>query len=258
MYTHRVQILHAADDNAVVLAVSDNLVLNFLPACHRLLQQYLPDGALLHTHLAEVLQLLVVVGDSAACTAECVCRSDDNRVSYFPNKFLTFLQGCCYCARRNRFADVHHQFLEGFSVFCLVNALFIDTQKLAVVFLEHTLFVQCHSQVQTCLSAKACKYSLWFLFLQDFYHCLFCDRLQVDLICDPLVCHYGCRVAVNKYSLDSLLGDSLACLGSGIVEFCGLPDYYRTGADYQNLIKRKISRHYSVPPSIKSMNLSNR
>ncbi len=79
VHAHRVQVLDRADDDAVVVAVADNLHLEFLPADHRLLEQDLAGRGRIEAARDDRLELLAVVGDAAAAAAERERRPDHRR-----------------------------------------------------------------------------------------------------------------------------------------------------------------------------------
>ena len=48
--------------------------------------------------------------------------------------------------------------------------------------------------------------------------------------------HDGSRIGIDKHDLIAEIAQCFACLGSGIVEFAGLPDDDRTGTDDEYLV----------------------
>src|SRR3546814_3459776 len=79
VHAHRVEVLDAAHDDAVVRGVANHLHLELLPAQHRLLDQHLVHRRELEAALDDLLELLDVVGDAAAAAAEGERRPDDGR-----------------------------------------------------------------------------------------------------------------------------------------------------------------------------------
>ena len=75
----RVEILHVADGDAVVIAVAHHLVLNLLPAAQGLLDQHLRgEGEGL---AGDGLELLLVFAESGAQAAQRVGGAQDDRVA---------------------------------------------------------------------------------------------------------------------------------------------------------------------------------
>ena len=74
-----VEVLHIADRDAVVVAVTDDLVLNLLPALEALLDEHLRgEGEGL---AAELIQLLLVVAEATAEPPESIGGADDDGVA---------------------------------------------------------------------------------------------------------------------------------------------------------------------------------
>ena len=64
-----IEILDRADDDAVVVAVADDLHLVLFPAEHRFLEQHLVGGRGIESARHDGLEFLAVVGDAAAAAA---------------------------------------------------------------------------------------------------------------------------------------------------------------------------------------------
>jgi hypothetical protein len=79
VHAHRIEVFDGADDDAVVLAIADNLHLEFLPADQRFLDEQFLGRAGLQTALADGDELFAVVGDAAAAAAHGEGRADDRR-----------------------------------------------------------------------------------------------------------------------------------------------------------------------------------
>src|SRR5262249_34906582 len=77
VHAHRVDVLDAADDDAVVLLVADDLKLVFLPTQDRLVDLDLADHALAQAAGDDLVELLGVVGDAAAAAAQGEGGADD-------------------------------------------------------------------------------------------------------------------------------------------------------------------------------------
>ena len=228
MYAYRIQVFHAADDDAVVSAVADHFVLDFLPSCYRFFQQDLSDSTVLHAFIAKHLQLFHVFCDTAACAAQCICRTNDHRKAFFLDEVVAFFHRRCDDAARDRLADLLHQLLEFFPVFRLFDAFPVNAQKLCAVFFQNAFVIQLHSQIQTCLSSKSCQHAVRTFLVQDLFQCFFRQRFHIYFIRDSFISHDGGRVAVDQDRFDAFLPDRLAGLCSGIVKFCCLSDNDRT------------------------------
>jgi hypothetical protein len=79
MHAHRVEILDRADDDDVVVVIAHHLELELLPADHTSLNEYLARRREIKAVAHDLLELLAVVGDAAARSAERVRWPDDRR-----------------------------------------------------------------------------------------------------------------------------------------------------------------------------------
>src|SRR3954471_6360371 len=69
MHAHGIEILDGADNDAVVVAIPNDLHLEFLPADHRFLDEHLGGRRGIEPALDDLLELLAIVGDTATRTA---------------------------------------------------------------------------------------------------------------------------------------------------------------------------------------------
>src|SRR5690606_24446658 len=76
---HRVEVLDGADDDAVVVPNATSLHLALMPAEHRLLAHHLGRRPLVEAARDDLLELLAVVRDTAAASAERERRAPDDR-----------------------------------------------------------------------------------------------------------------------------------------------------------------------------------
>ena len=77
MHPHGVDVLDATNDDAVVLAVSNDLELVLLPTQSALVDEDLRDHARRKTAADDVVELFEVVSDSAASATKSECGTDD-------------------------------------------------------------------------------------------------------------------------------------------------------------------------------------
>ena len=117
-----------------------------------------------------------------------------------------------------------------------IRADHLDTQPL-----EHTTAVQLHRGVQRSLPAERRQQNEFparaalldrFLLAEDnFLNAFRLDRLDVGAVGELGVGHDGGRVGVQEHDAVALLLEGLARLRAGVVEFAGLPDDDRAGAN---------------------------
>src|ERR1700712_2902587 len=80
MNAQGVKIFHIAHSDTIVVCISDHFVLNFFPAFHASLDQYLwtcSKGLAAQFH-----KLLLVVGKPASKSTKGICSSNNDRVAY--------------------------------------------------------------------------------------------------------------------------------------------------------------------------------
>ena len=75
-----VKVFHGADCDNVALAVTDNLELDLLPTAYALFNKYLSDRRKSQAVCCDINKLFLVICDTAACTAQCECGTDDNGI----------------------------------------------------------------------------------------------------------------------------------------------------------------------------------
>ncbi len=155
MHPHRVEVLHAANGNTVVCAVTHHLELDLLPAQYALLQHHLADAADLQANGRDLAQLLLGVGNAASGAAKGVGRTDDHRVTGAAGGGHRILHTGHDDASRHRFTDLQHGCLEQFPVLGPPDRLQRCAQHLHPILIEHTGLGQFHRQVQASLATQA-------------------------------------------------------------------------------------------------------
>ena len=93
MHAHGVEIFDGADDDAIVLVVTDHLHLVFLPAEYGLLDQQFMGGGQLQSALADLDEFLTVVGNAATGTPQREGGADDGGIAGLLQTGQRLLQG---------------------------------------------------------------------------------------------------------------------------------------------------------------------
>lgn len=148
MYADRIEILHVADGDAVARAVADNLVFDFLPARDAALDQVFMHAGGTQAVRADFAQLLLVLRNAAARSAERIGRAHDDRIAVFVGEIHRALHVVNDDRIDARFADGEHHVFEILAVFGAADGIDFRAQKLHVVFLQNALFIQLHRQIQ--------------------------------------------------------------------------------------------------------------
>src|SRR6185312_12560263 len=79
VHTHRIEIFDGTDDYAVVHPVAHHFHLEFLPADQRFFDQHFVDRREIQPARRDYIELLAIVSDSTAGTAQSERRSNDER-----------------------------------------------------------------------------------------------------------------------------------------------------------------------------------
>ena len=77
----RVEVLHVADRDTVVIAVAHHLVLYLLPALQRLLNQHLRRER--EGFLGQFVEFLLVVAEAGTKSSQCVGGTKNDRIAQF-------------------------------------------------------------------------------------------------------------------------------------------------------------------------------
>ena len=242
MHAHWVEVFDRANDDTVVGPVTHDLHLEFLPAEQRLLYEHLGDRRQVEAVPDHLLELVAVIRDAAAGAAKRVGRPDDEReLSDLIGDAHRLLECVRHAAGRHVEADPDHGILEKLTVLAALNCTGVGPDHLDAQALKHAAAVQRHRGVERRLPAERRQQNKLSLraalldclpFTEDnFLHTLRRDRLDVGAIGELRVCHDRRRVGVHEHDAVALLLEGLARLRAGVVEFAGLPDDDRTGAD---------------------------
>ena len=124
MHTHRIKVFDRADDDAVVVAVTNNFHLVFFPADDRFLDQYFLGRAGVEAALDDGNKLFAVVGDAATGAAEREGRADDRRIPDHRLHLQRLFHAVCERRTRTVESDLRHRRLEFFAVLGLVDRFF--------------------------------------------------------------------------------------------------------------------------------------
>ena len=196
MDTNRVNVLHVADCDAVSYAVSHYLILDLFPSGDTSLYKNLTYTGKTKTVFKDLTKLRLVVRDTAAASAKCVCRTENNRISDGLCKFHTIFYGCNDLGCCNRLADLFHGIFEFLTVLSFTDGCCCGTDKAYIVLFQEAFLLKLHGKVQSCLAAQCRKYTVRFLFEDQLLYDLNSQRLDVNSVCDVFICHDGSRIGV--------------------------------------------------------------
>ncbi len=234
VHAHRIQILDRTDDDAIVVAVAHHFHLEFFPAEQRFLDQQLARRRGFQSALADLDELLAVVGDAAAAAAHREGRADHRREA----QHLLHLQRFFHAVRDRRTGrgqpDAGHRLLEFFAVFGLVYGFPARAYHLDAVFFQHSMFGQVQRAVQRGLPAHRRQDRIGPFPLDDLFDDPPGDRLDIGRIRHAGIGHDRGGIRVHQDYAIAFLAQRLAGLRAGIIELARLPDDDGAGADDQD------------------------
>ena len=134
MDADRVQVFHVADGDHVACAVAHYLVLDLLPACDAALYQDLTYTGKTQAVFQDLTALLRVLGNTAAASAQSVCRTKHDRVTDLVCDAKTVLYVLDDVRRSDRLADLLHGLLEHLTVLGLFDGQRGGTDEADVIF----------------------------------------------------------------------------------------------------------------------------
>ena len=224
MDPYRVEVFHIADGDAVVIAVTHDLVLDFLPASHTALDEHLAYHGVVEAFDDNLNEFFLILCNTAAGTAHGVGRSHDYRVANLIGKGHGRGNILHNGAFRDRLPQLLHGLFEKLTVLGLFNGLKGCTQKLHIVFLQHAFFSQLHSQVQARLSPQGSQQAIRFLLGDDFLQEVHRQRFNIDPVSNMGISHDGSRVGIYQHHFQPFFFQGTAGLRACIVKLCCLAD----------------------------------
>ena len=250
MDAYGVDVLHAADGDGVVGAVTHDLELDLLIALDALLHQHLMDGGEAEGVGSHFQQFFFVVGKAAAGTAQCKGGAQHHGIADLLGCCLGLGDGIGDLGGDHRLADLLTQLLEQLTILSSLNAAAGGAQQFHAALLQHAFFLQLHHEVQTRLTANAGDDGIGALVAQDAGHILQRQRFHIHLVRNGGVGHNGGGVGVHQHHLVALLLQRQTRLRTCVVKLCGLSDDDGPRADDHDFLQVCSLCHSSFPPTI--------
>ncbi len=236
MHAHRVEILDRADNDAVVVLVTNDLHLELFPADHRLLEQNLGSGRHFEAVRDDALEFLAVVGDAAARTAERERRPDNGREPDVLLLLERFFERMRDERTRALEADFGHCLAKQVTILGHVDRLAFRRDHLDVKLLENALAREVERAIQAGLPAHGGQQRIRTLLLDDARQRGPVNRLDVDRVRHLGIRHDRGRVRIDENDAEAFFTKCLARLRARIVELTRLADHDRAGADNQDAV----------------------
>ena len=152
MDSERVEVLHIADSDTVVIFITDHLILNLFPALERLLHKNLRrERESLGT---KFFKLLVIVTETRTQTAKSIGSTDNQRIT----EFMGGTPGLLHILGRMRLYGLDIDFIkflhEKLAVLSIHDSLDRSTEHLDTIFLQNLALIQFHTAVKRCLATE--------------------------------------------------------------------------------------------------------
>ena len=243
MYTYRVDIFHITYGNTVACGITHYLVLNFLPSGNAAFHKDLTYTGKAKAIFQNFNEFCLIVGNTAAASAQCIRRTKHNRISDGIGKCYTIFN--CLNDQRSchRLTDFFHGIFKCLTVLCLLNGKRSGSDQTHIVLFQKSSLFQFHSKIQSGLSTQRRQHTVRFFFQDQLFYHLNGQRLYINFIRNILVRHDGCRVGVQQYNFNPLFFQGTAGLCTCIVKFCGLTDDNRTRTNHQYFFNIRILWH---------------
>ena len=204
-------------------------------------------------------ELLAVIGDAAAGTAERERRPDDRRKPDLFECRRRFLDVACDHRARTFETDPFHRLAKQLAVFGLGDRRSLGADHLDAVRRQYALLVQVERGVQGGLPAhrrqkgKDAPLRHVRLFADDdLFDEVRRDGLDIGRIGEARVGHDRRGVRIDQHHAVAFGFQRLAGLCPGIVEFAGLADDDGPGADDQNAVDIVPPGHHLIPVTIRT------
>ena len=231
MHTHRVEVLNRTNNDAVVLAIPHHLHLVFFPADHRFFDQHFLGRRGIKTAAADGDEFFAVIGNTATGAAERKRRPDDGWKTHHSLHLQRLFEAVCNRRTRRIKPDLLHRLLELLTILGLVDRLFFRADHLDAILVEHAMLGEIKSAIQRGLPTHGRQQRVRTLDCDNFFDHTPGHGLDVGRVSHIRVRHDSGRIRVDQNHAITLFAQRLAGLCARVIEFAGLTDDDRTGAD---------------------------
>ena len=239
MYAQRVEVLHIADRDAVVIPVAHHLILDLLPSFQRFFYQHL-------RRIGECLACLdvkfcLVVAETAAKAAEGVGRAQDHRIAYLTGRPAGLPHTFHSVGTYDADTDFFHTVCKRIPVFGIHYGLHRCSKHAHSVFLKDAAAVEFHAAVQGGLPAEGQHYAVWPLLLYHLFHEEWRHRQQIDAVGNSFGCLDRGYVGIDQDCRYPFFGQCLQGLAAAVVEFSGLTYLEGSGSEQEHFVESSHS-----------------
>mmetsp|Transcript_14734 Transcript_14734/g.41039 ORF Transcript_14734/g.41039 Transcript_14734/m.41039 type:complete len:570 (-) Transcript_14734:1054-2763(-) len=221
----RIEVFHVTNGHTIVISITDNLVLNFLPSLHALFDKNLRgcrQGFICH-----VSKVIFIVAHSTSKTSESKGRSNHERISDILGSFNSFFDRVGGVRLGNLLVNLMQTIREQLSVFGVDNNIDGRSEDFHTVFFENSGFVHFDGTVECCLSTHGNNNTIGLLLLDYLLNEFGCHGKEESVVGLKFrlavhVCLDRRNVRVHKNDFFSFFFESLNSLSSGVIEFSSL------------------------------------
>ncbi|KAG2007663.1 hypothetical protein GB937_008476 [Aspergillus fischeri] len=232
MDTQRVKVLHVADSDTVVGSITDDFVLDLLPALEGLLDQDL--GSKSQGTRSQILQLLRVLSETGTQTSESVSRTDNDRVANCFSGLQCLVNSVDGDGLGNGDVDLLQSLGEQVTVLTSLEGLDACSQDSDTVAFKDAHAVHLYTKVQGGLTTERQEDAVGAFSLNDVSH-IFGGNGEIVHFIGELVIGLDSRdVGVDQNGLDTGLLESLE--GLRTFELSSLSNTQTTTTDDKNLL----------------------
>ena len=152
VYAQRVEVLHVADGDTVVITVAHNLILYLLPTLKALLNQHLRRER--EGFLGQTVKLLLIVAEAAAQASEGVSRTDYHGIAKLGCRLAGLLYVFASLALDGLNVNLVKALNEELAVFSVHDGLHGRAKHTHAILLEHAALIKLDAAVERRLSSE--------------------------------------------------------------------------------------------------------
>ena len=247
MHAHRIQVFNGTDDDAIIRTVADHFHFKLFPAQHAFFHQHFAGHGGSQARGDDLFEFFAVIGNAAAGTAEGEGWANNARQPHNFQRIPGFGHGVRDFAFRAFNADFGHGVAEFLAIFGFINHFRLRTDQFAAVFFQNAGLGEFERGIERSLSAHGRQKRIRAFLGDDFFNNLDRDGFDIGGIGQPRISHDRGRVGIHQNYAIALSAQRLAGLRAGIIEFAGLADDDRPGADDHDGFDVSALRHGSGP-----------
>ena len=212
VYTNRIEVLHVADRDAVIIAITHDLILDLFPAGHTALDEHLANHGVVEALDDDIDEFFLIIRDTAARSAHRVGRAHDDRIADGVGKLDSSRDILNNRAFRNRLTEFLHGFLEQLAVLRFLDSGERSAQQFYLMLFQDAALGELYSQIQASLSAQRCQQAIRFLLGDDLFQKLRRQRFDIDPVSNMGIGHDRSRIGIDQNDFQTFFFQRTASL----------------------------------------------